>query len=129
MDINEIIKYWVSLAEYDLNTVKSMHSAGIYLNTGNTCFQIIEKLVAGYYWKIKKDEPPFDYNLLMLIHELPLKSKLTVEQNEFLDSLEPFSRKTRHPGEQAGFTKDKSMEVISGTEDLYNRIIQLIKME
>ena len=129
MDINEIIKYWISLAEYDLATVKSMYSAGIYLNAGNSCYQVIEKLLAGYYWKIKKDEPPFDYSISMLVHELSLKDKLSAEQIGFLDALEPFSRRTRHPGEQTVLTKEKSLEIISGTEDLYNNLILLINME
>ena len=130
MDIKEIIKYWVSLAEYDLASAKSMHSAGIYINLGNTCFQLIEKLLVGYYWKIVQDEPPFDYNLSILSRELSLKDKLTAEQKDFLDSLEPFSRRSRNPEAQpSSLTKEKSLEIIAGTEDLYKKILQLINQD
>lgn len=127
MDINEIIKYWISLAEYDMASAKSMHNAGIYLNLGNTCYQLVEKLLVGYYWKIMQDEPPFDYSLSILLRELSLKDKLSGEQKDFIDSLEPFSRRSRNPeGQPSSMTKEKSLEIISKTEDLYKRIIQLI---
>jgi len=130
MDIKEIIKYWVSLAEYDLEAAKSMYNAGIYLNLGHTCFQLIEKLLTGYYWKIKKDEPPFDYNLSILMSELSLRDKLTEKQRNFLDTLEPFSRRSRNPEVQpSSLTKEKSLEIIAGTEDLYKKILQLINQD
>ena len=130
MDIKGIIKYWTSLAEYDLKAAKSMHNAGIYHNLGNICYQIIEKALSGYYWKIIKDEPPFDYNLSMLIRDLSLKDKLSSEQKDFLDSLEPYSRRSRNPEAQpSSLTKEKSLEIIAGTEDLYKKILQLINQD
>ncbi len=43
MDINEKIKYWIDIAEYDLETAKAMLSTKRYLYVGFMCHQVIEK--------------------------------------------------------------------------------------
>lgn len=130
MDIKEIIKYWLSLAEYDLESLKSMFNAGIYNNLGHTCFQLIEKAVTAYYWKVIRDEPPFDCNLSMLASELSLKDKLTADEGNFLDSLGTFSRRERNPeGHPSSINREQYLDLISKTENLYNRIIQSINQD
>jgi HEPN domain-containing protein len=132
MNIENIKKYWISLAEYDLETAKSMLNTGIYMNLGFMCHQVIEKLLIGYFWHIKQDEPPFDCNLSKLSDELSLSDKLTGEQMDFLDSLELYSRRERYQGEQSGIlsspTKENFQDIIAKTEDIYKWILQSLNI-
>lgn len=48
MEIRDKVKYWLKLAEYDLDTAKVMLNGGRYLYVGFMCHQVIEKMLKGY---------------------------------------------------------------------------------
>ena len=53
MEISDKVKYWLELAEYDLETAKVMLNGGRYLYVGFMCHQVIEKILTE-----KSDPPP-----------------------------------------------------------------------
>lgn len=59
LDTNEKLKYWLELAEYDLETAKVMLDGGRHLYVGFMCHQVIEKALKGYYVSVLADDPPF----------------------------------------------------------------------
>jgi len=48
MDNQERKKYWLELAEYDMETAKVMLLGERYLYVGFMCHQVIEKALKGY---------------------------------------------------------------------------------
>lgn len=47
--MNEKIRYWIDLAEYDLETARVMLTGKRFLYVGFMCHQAIEKILKGYY--------------------------------------------------------------------------------
>lgn len=130
MDINEKIRYWLDIAEYDLETAKAMLSTKRYLYVGFMCHQVIEKLLKGYYWKILKEEPPYIHNLSVLAKRSNLYEIFTEEQKDFIDFLEPLNIRGRYPRDKDELllflTNEKSEKIINRTEDFYLWIRQLL---
>lgn len=61
--MNEKLQYWVALAEYDLETPKTMLSGSRFLYVGFMCHQTIEKILKGYFVFVKNENPPFTHNV------------------------------------------------------------------
>ena len=80
MSKQERYKYWIELAEYDLETAKVILTGERYLYIGFMCHQAIEKALKGYYACVSGDNPPYIHNLTILskksgIYQLLLKSR------------------------------------------------------
>lgn len=45
--MNEKVKYWLDLSDYDYDTAVAMQQSGRYLYVGFMCHQTIEKLLQG----------------------------------------------------------------------------------
>jgi HEPN domain-containing protein len=114
MRIEEKINYWIDLAEYDLETAKAMHNTKRYLYVGFMCHQVIEKILKGYYWKILQQEPPYIHNLSILAKQADLFDKLSEEQKNFLDYLEPLNIRSRYPGDKSDLISFLTDEKMSG---------------
>ena len=131
MDIDVKIKYWLDVAFYDMETAKAMHKAKRYVYVGFMCHQVIEKVIKGYYWLQKNEEPPYIHNLLLLAKKSSLYELLSEEQRNLLDYLEPLNIRARYPRDKdellVGFTKTKSMDIIKQTEALFKWTSQLLK--
>ena len=69
MDIKEKIDYWIEIAVDDLDSADIMLNKKKFLQAGFYCHQSLEKILKGYYWFIKKEEPPYTHNLLKLSKE------------------------------------------------------------
>ena len=47
--MDEKIRYWVDISEYDLATAEAMLTTGRYLYVGFMCHQAIEKILKAHY--------------------------------------------------------------------------------
>ena len=77
MDISQKIDYWLDIADYDIQTARSLHSSGRYLYAVFMCQQATEKMLkANYMGKFSK-EAPFSHNLVYLnsLMELGISDK------------------------------------------------------
>ena len=83
------IKYWLTTAEYDLVTAKSMLKTKRYLYVGFMCHQSIEKVLKAYYVKIKNKVPPYTHNLLFLAEETGIYMLFSEKQRDLLNELRP----------------------------------------
>jgi len=70
--MNEKAKYWVELAEYDLETARVMLNNGRFLYVGFMCHQVIEKMLKACYVNSHQDIPPYTHNLKYLAEKAAL---------------------------------------------------------
>lgn len=126
MDKQERHKYWLELAEYDLETAKVILTGERYLYVGFMCHQVIEKALKGYYACISEDNPPYIHNLTILSKKSGVYQLFTEEQKDIIDSLEPLNIQARYPTVKdkllKSLTKEKCKRIIDETEALFQWI-------
>ena len=66
MEISEKIEYWLDIADYDIQTARSLHNSRRYLYTVFMCQQAVEKMLKANYIKRFSKEAPFSHNLVYL---------------------------------------------------------------
>ncbi|GAB1450544.1 hypothetical protein MASR2M47_06000 [Draconibacterium sp.] len=52
--MNDKVKYWLELSEYDFETAEAMLSSKRYLYVGFMCHQTIEKILKAYFTSFKE---------------------------------------------------------------------------
>jgi len=97
MTINEKVKYWTDIANYDLETAEAMLISKRYLYVGFMCHQAVEKILKAYFTKAKEDTPPFIHNLKSLANKSDIYQKFTEEQKDLIDELIPLNIEARYP--------------------------------
>jgi len=124
--MNEKIRYWMEMAEYDLETAKVMLEGRRFLYVGFMCHQTIEKALKGYYVSAKNENPPYTHNLAFLAKEAGLYDKITEAQKDFIDLVEPLSVEARYPTHKGKLMQtldyQRCREILRETEELYRWI-------
>jgi HEPN domain-containing protein len=95
---------WLSQADYDLKTARSMFRSRRYIYSIFFCHLTIEKALKGVYaFKLEKD-PPKTHNLNYLCEQM----ELSVPENfqDFIDNLNNLSVPTRYPDQLQKLLKD-----------------------
>ncbi|MFC2137821.1 HEPN domain-containing protein [Bacteroidota bacterium] len=95
--MEEKIKYWIDLSDYDLDTAYAMLQSKRYLYVGYMCHLTIEKIFKAYFYKLKQEIPPFKHNLSYLAKSAGFYEQLSEEQKDFIDQLEPLNIEARYP--------------------------------
>jgi HEPN domain-containing protein len=122
--VNERARYWLELADYDIETAKVMLSGKRYLYVGFMCHQTIEKAFkAGIARDCAEGEiPPKIHHLLKLADRAGLFQKMSAEQQAFIKELNPLNIEARYPEYKeaiaAGLTAEVCKELLAGTEEL-----------
>lgn len=119
--MDEKVKYWIDLAEYDLETAKAMLDTKRYLYVGFMCHQTIEKglkaLIAN-----SGSFPPKIHNLIELSKRAALYDMLSCQQKDFLMELNPLNIQSRYPSYiekmNAILTDAKCKDILSETKEL-----------
>ena len=68
----EKIQYWIKLSDRDFNTAEYLAKGGHNLHAGYLCHQAVEKIMKGYFTKMKQDTPPFTHDLTGLAQKAEL---------------------------------------------------------
>ena len=120
------IQYWIDLSEYDLETAQVMLDGKRFLYVGFMCHQVIEKILKGYYVFIINGNPPYTHNLSYLAEQSGIYEKLTEEQRNTIDMLEPLNIGARYPRHKDRLMRilnyERCEEIIQKTEELYQWI-------
>ncbi len=95
--MDEKVKYWLELSDYDFETAEAMLSSGRYLYVGFMCHQTIEKILKAYFTKTKNETAPFTHSLSHLARKADLSNNLTDELKDIIDFLEPLNIEARYP--------------------------------
>lgn len=120
--MNEGVKYWLSIANYDIETAKAMLKTERYLYVGFMCHQVIEKSLKAVISRDcnEGEIPPKIHDLSKLAIRAKLFSIMSEEQQNFIDDLNPLNIESRYPEYKdeiaAGLTKENCGELIKGTE-------------
>jgi HEPN domain-containing protein len=126
--MDEKTRYWIELAEYDLETAKAMLSARRLLYVGFMCHQVVEKALKGHYQFSRKDTPPYTHNLIRLANQSGLYEKLDEAHKSLLDVLEPLNVEARYPSQRdqlfRSLTDDRCKSILERTEEFFAWIRQ-----
>ena len=126
--MNEKVVYWIEIAEYDLETAGDMLEAKRFLYVGFMCHQVIEKILKACYVSKHDEIPPYVHNLKRLASLCALYEKMSGEQKDFLDILEPLNVEARYPSQKdrigRSLTEEACQALLSKTGDLYQWIKQ-----
>ncbi len=64
--MDEKVKYWIELSDYDLETALAMLNSRRYLYVGFMCHQTIEKIFKAYLSSLKSEMVPHSHSLSYL---------------------------------------------------------------
>lgn len=64
--MDDRVKYWLELSDYDLETAIAMLNSRRYLYVGFLCHQTIEKIFKAYYTFLTSETAPFSHSLSYL---------------------------------------------------------------
>lgn len=120
--MNNKVKYWIELSDYDFDTAKAMYSTGRYLYVGVMCHQVVEKMLKAY-WSNVLEEPPLKIHTLSRLAERSgLDKEMTTKQLDFIDVLEPLNIEARYPSYKEtlmkALTESYCEEIIKQTNEL-----------
>ena len=122
--MKESVQYWFGLADYDIESAKVMLSGRRYLYVGFMCHQAIEKALKAIISLdcVEGEIPPKIHNLVKLVNKAGLYEKLSTEQLEFIDMMNPLNVEARYPDYKnriaADLSADSCTQIIAGTEEL-----------
>ena len=97
--MDERVRYWIDLSEYDIETAKVMLNGRRYLYVGFMCHQTIEKALKGVISGTcaEGEIPPKIHHLLKLADRAGLFNKMSAEQQEIIKDLNPLNIEARYP--------------------------------
>jgi HEPN domain-containing protein len=131
MDADEKVKYWLDLAEYDIEIAESLNKLKKYLYVGFFCHLIIEKTIKAYFWFKVKYDPPYTHNLQLLASKSGLSDLMSEVNINFLNKLMPLNIEGRYPSDKELLMKrldEKTVnEILNNTIELQKWIKALIK--
>ena len=97
MNTAEKVKYWLDIADYDLDTAEAMYSTGRWLYVAFMCHQVNEKTLKAYWCATQEDEPPYIHNHKRLADGCGLYSRISMEQKDFLNTVTTYNIEARYP--------------------------------
>lgn len=124
------VKYWLGIADYDMETAEAMYAAGRWLYVGFMCHQVIEKSLKAYWNAMRDDDPPYIHNLKRLASGVGLYAEMEVGQKAFIDLLTPLNIEARYPSYKEDLSKalgdEICKDIINKTKALQQWIKQML---
>ena len=120
--MDDKVKYWVEMSDYDFETAKAMLDTKRFLYVAFMCHQTIEKILKAY-WSNVLEEPPLKiHSLSRLAEKSGLDKDMSEEQTDFIDELEPLNIEARYPAYKERLLKSLTTErckyIIKQTDEL-----------
>ena len=116
------IRYWVDLSDYDLETADAMLKSKRYLYVGFMCHQTIEKVFKAYFLRKRNETAPFSHSLSYIAKMGDFYEEFSENQKDFIDQIEPLNIEARYPSYKErllkSLTEKKSREIIHETKQL-----------
>lgn len=108
--MDDKVKYWVELSDYDLETADAMFRSCRYLYVGFMCHQTVEKIFKAYFNSVNSEPAPFSHSLSFLAKRAGIYDQLTDSFKDFIDILEPLNIEARYPSHKERLLKSLSKE-------------------
>ncbi len=120
--MDDKVKYWLDLSDYDLETAFAMLNSKRYLYVGFMCHQTIEKIFKAYYTFLKSETAPYSHSLSYLAKKGDFYEEFTEDQKDFIDQIEPLNIEARYPSHKERLLRSlshaKCLEIIEQTKEL-----------
>lgn len=120
--MDDKVKYWLELSDYDLETAFAMLNSKRYLYVGFMCHQTIEKIFKAYYTFLKSETAPYSHSLSYLAKKGDFYEEFTEDQKDFIDQIEPLNIEARYPSHKERLLRSlshaKCLEIIEQTKEL-----------
>ena len=120
--MNDKVKYWLELSDYDYETAVAMLKSKRFLYVGFMCHQTIEKIFKAYFIKIKNKTAPYSHSLSYLAKKGNFYSEFSEEQKDFIDQIEPLNIEARYPAHKERLLKSlndsKCQDILSETKNI-----------
>jgi len=124
--MNEKVKYWLELSDYDYETAVAMQQSGRYLYVGFMCHQSIEKILKAYFSLNNSEQAPFSHSLSYIAKKAGIYNTFSDSFKDFIDQLEPLNIEARYPSHKEklmmSLTKAKCEEILLHTKELQSWI-------
>ena len=127
MTNEEKVKYWIDLADYDIDTAETLYGGGRWLYVAFMCHQVIEKSMKAYWSATQEKEPPYTHNLARLSEGCGLDAMMTDEQLRFVDLMIPMNIETRYPSYKEALSRGLTPEFCRSIIDRTKELQQWIK--
>lgn len=105
------VKYWLDVADYDLETAEAMLATRRWLYVGFMCHQVIEKMLKAYWNTTRDDDPPYIHNHKRLADGAGLYKDMDEEQKAFIDLITPLNIEARYPSYKEDLAKTLGEEM------------------
>jgi HEPN domain-containing protein len=129
VNISEKIEYWMDIADYDMETSRSMQKSGRYLYTVFMCQQAIEKVLKALYFQEIIKEAPLSHNLVYL--QSLLRLNLSKAQLRILADLTTYYIEGRYPSYKKRLStligREKSSKILKESEEIYRWLKSKVK--
>lgn len=120
--MDDRVKYWMELSDYDLETARAMFTTGRWLYVGFMCHQTIEKIFKAYWCTKSKQATPMSHNLINIAQSCGLNSMLDEDQKMFISEIMPLNIEARYPSYKEtllrSLSKEKCEELLEKTNKL-----------
>jgi len=120
--MDEKVKYWLDLSDYDLETAVAMLKSRRFLYVGFMCHQTIEKIFKAFYTSSLSEVAPYSHSLSYLAKKGGFYNLFSEDQKDFIDQIEPLNIETRYPSHKERLLKSlneqKCIELINQTKAL-----------
>jgi HEPN domain-containing protein len=120
--MNDKVKYWIELSDYDLDTALAMLQSSRFLYVGFMCHQTIEKILKAYFNSINNEPAPYSHSLSYLAKKANIYDSLSDDFKEFIDILEPLNIEARYPSYKErlmkSLTKERCESILQNTKKI-----------
>lgn len=120
--MDEKVKYWVEMSDYDVETAEAMLDTARYLYVGFMCHQAIEKILKAYWSKNLTEIPLKIHSLSRLAEKTGLSEQFSEKQLDFIDTIEPLNIEARYPSYKErlmrSLTKEYCLLLLQNTKEL-----------
>ena len=122
MTKEEKVRYWLDIANYDLDTAEAMHQTGRWLYVAFMCHQVIEKTIKAYWCSTQPEDPPYTHSHKRLADGCGLYKQMDNKQRDFINTIINYNIEARYPEdkEELSHTLTDSFcrQMIEGTKQL-----------
>ena len=116
------MRYWLDIAEYDIDTADAMHQTGRWLYVAFMCHQTIEKTLKAYWCATQHDDPPYTHSHKRLADGCGLYEIMSDKQKDFLNTITNYNIEARYPEDKEALarmlTPEACRELIDETKEL-----------
>ena len=97
MTRDEKVKYWLDIADGDLEVAEDLYKTQRWLYVAFMCHQVVEKTLKAYWSAKREDIPPYIHNHKRLAEGCGLYEQMSEDQKDFINAISTYNIQARYP--------------------------------